>query len=82
MDRESQTDRNDSLAFRAARYVGMQDKPRTSITVRPGEAVMVIWDDGYVLLYSEVNGYTNGSWLKLTPTRKRKILAAIERTNL
>lgn len=67
----------DSLALRAARYFGSEDQPRTSITVRPGESVLIIRQDGYVCLYSEVNGHEHGEWFRLTPTRLKKITEAL-----
>lgn len=68
---------NFDLAYRAAEYVGMAHKPRTSIPVRNNESVMTIWHDGYVSLYSEVAGHANCEWFLLTPTRYRNLMDAL-----
>lgn len=74
-----------SLADRAAKYVGMEDKPRTSVSMRP-DVCLVVWQDGYGLLYSEEGRQygqgPRGEWFKLTYARHERLLEALDRVEL
>lgn len=70
-----------TLADRAARYVGGEDRPRISIMVSPRK-VLIVWKDGYCLLYSEDSGTPNAIHFMLTDQRRNNLHGALDQVDV